>query len=152
MTSRLTICRYQIITPDFSPDNRLKIEDLTSLNGISVNGTPTKEESLSSGDVITIGKHMIVVDLHHDVALFDNMKPSAATPRIAETYVLDSASHSDSGHRPETGEGGEPSLDRAQVPSLVVVKGKTTQKEYLLLSEGDLIEVGGVSLKLKYRD
>ena len=94
---------------------------------------------MSSGDIITIGKHMIVVDLHHDVALFDNTKPGAATPRIAETYVLDSASHSDSGHRPETGEEGEPSLDRAWVPSLVVVKGKTTQKEYLLSNRLTLI-------------
>jgi pSer/pThr/pTyr-binding forkhead associated (FHA) protein len=194
-----------------SPDNQPRIEDLNSLNGISVNGTPGKQVWLSSGDIITIGKHAIVVDLLHDVALFDNSRPTSATPRIAETYVLGGHSRPDSDHRPMTGEGiGEPSSDRARVPSLIVLKGKTAQKEYLLssrltvigkssmatlqlrgwfapkaaaqisqrkdgyylstlsrrvalingrrvtgrtlLREGDLIEVGGVSLKFMYRD
>jgi pSer/pThr/pTyr-binding forkhead associated (FHA) protein len=194
-----------------SSDNRLVIEDLNSLNGISLNGTPIKKEWLRSGDNISIGKHVIVVDMEHDVALFDKIRPKVATPKLDETYVMASQSRPDQGRRPRPdGTSAESSSDRARMPSVIVLKGKTTQKEYLLsskltligkssmatlrlrgwfapqaaaqisqrkdgfyitslskretlingrrvtaptlLSEGDLIEVAGVSLKFMYRD
>ena len=50
-----------------SEDTRLRIEDLDSLNGVSVNGTPIKTKWLCSGDNVSIGKHVIVIDLEHDV-------------------------------------------------------------------------------------
>lgn len=194
----------------FSPDNRLSIEDLNSLNGISLNGTPIKKEWLRTGDSISIGKHAIVVDLEHDVALFDRIMPKAATPKLDETYVIASPRLDPSNRRKPDGTSGESLSNRARVPIVIVLKGKTTQKEYLLssrltligkspmatlqlkgwfvpqaaaqisqrkdgcylsplskrgaringrrvtgpslLSEGDLIEVAGVSLKFMYRD
>jgi pSer/pThr/pTyr-binding forkhead associated (FHA) protein len=194
----------------FSPDNRLSIEDLNSLNGISLNGTPIKKEWLRSGDSVSIGKHVIVVDLEHDVALFDRIMPKAATPKLDETYVMASPRPDPGSRRKPGGASGESLSGRARVPIVIVLKGKTTQKEYLLssrltligkspmatlqlrgwfvpqaaaqishrkdgcylsplskrgaringrrvtgpslLSEGDLIEVAGVSLKFMYRD
>ena len=118
----------------------LRIEDLDSLNGISVNGTPVKQEWLRSGDSVSIGKHVIVVDLEHDIALFDNIRPKAATPKLQETYVMDSPSHTDSGNRQGSdGTNGEPPADRARIPSLIVLKGKTAKTDYLLASKLTLI-------------
>src|ERR1700740_1125883 len=82
-----------------SQSTGVRIEDLDSLNGISVNGTPVKQEWLRSGDNVSIGKHVIEVDLDHDVVLFDNIRPKAATPKLEETYVMSSTSGSDSGSR-----------------------------------------------------
>jgi pSer/pThr/pTyr-binding forkhead associated (FHA) protein len=194
-----------------SQDNKLRIEDLDSLNGISLNGAPIEKEWLHSGDRVSIGKHVIIVDLEHDVAIYDKIKPKAATPKLEETYVMASHSRPDSGPYPaQDGTSEEASPDRTRVPSVVVLKGKTAQKEYLLsnrltligkspmatlrlkgwfappaaaqinqrkdgyyftslskrgalingrqvsgptlLSEGDLIEVAGVSLKFMVRD
>ncbi len=122
----------------FSPDDRLKVEDLNSLNGIAVNGTRATQEWLYSGDVITVGKHAIVVDLHHDVVLFDNNRPTARTPKIEETYVLDR--HSSAHVFPQRGEAaGASSASRARVPNLLVLKGKTDQQNYSLSSKLTLI-------------
>jgi len=123
-----------------SEESRLRIEDLDSLNGISVNGTTTKREWLRSGDNVSIGKHVIVVDLEHDVTRFENPRPTAATPRLEETYALNSPSRPGLGHRPRTEEtAGESFPDRARIPSLIVVKGQTAQKEYVLSSKLTLI-------------
>jgi predicted component of type VI protein secretion system len=120
--------------------NRLKIEDLDSLNGISVNGTARKMEWLSSGDNVLIGKHVIVVDLEHDVAMFDQTRPSAATPRLEETYALNYPSRPDLAHRSGTEEtAADAFLDRARIPSVIVVKGQTAQKEYVLSNKLTLI-------------
>ncbi len=123
-----------------SEANRLKIEDLDSLNGISVNGTARKMEWLCSGDNVLIGKHVIVVDLEHDVAWFDSSRPSAATPRLQETYALKSPARPGVPHRPRTEDPAEETIsDRARIPSLVVVNGPTANKEYVLSSKLTLI-------------
>ena len=128
-----------------SQDTQLRIEDLDSLNGISVNGTPVKQGCLRSGDNVSIGKHVIVVDMEHDVALFDKSRPKGATPKLQETYVMDSHSRSDPGRRAKSNEtNGESSSDRARVPSVIVLKGKTAQKEYAL--SGKLTLIGKSSL------
>jgi pSer/pThr/pTyr-binding forkhead associated (FHA) protein len=199
-------------------DDRLKIEDLNSRNGVFLNGNQVNQEWLHSGDSIGIGKHVILVDLEHDVALFDKAKPKVASPKLEDTYVLDkhhvesallAARQEADGAAGE--ELGDDSLtDRPRTPSLIVIKGKVSEQEYLLsskltligksplatlklkgwfapkaaaqiskrkdgyylnalskrpalvngrqiasatrLNEGDLIEVGGVSLKFVYRD
>jgi predicted component of type VI protein secretion system len=123
-----------------SQDNKLRIEDLDSLNGISLNGAPIEKEWLHSGDRVSIGKHVIIVDLEHDVAIYDKIKPKAATPKLEETYVMASHSRPDSGPYPaQDGTSEEASPDRTRVPSVVVLKGKTAQKEYLLSNRLTLI-------------
>jgi pSer/pThr/pTyr-binding forkhead associated (FHA) protein len=123
-----------------SQDTRVSIEDLESLNGLSVNGAPTKKEWLHSGDNVSIGKHVIVVDLEHDVALFDTTRPKGATPKLEETYVMDNNSRPDPTRRSESDETtGESGPDRGRVATVTVLKGRTEQKEYSLSSKLTLI-------------
>jgi pSer/pThr/pTyr-binding forkhead associated (FHA) protein len=132
-------------------DNRLRIEDLDSLNGMSVNGTPVKTEWLSSGDNVSIGKHVIVVDLEHDVALFDKTRPKASAPRLEETYVMDNPLRPDSNRGSNSSEtSSESSSARARVASVTVLKGKTGQSEYSLSSKLTLIGKSSLAtIKLK---
>jgi pSer/pThr/pTyr-binding forkhead associated (FHA) protein len=126
-------------------DTRLRIEDLDSLNGVSVNGTSTKSAWLSSGDNVSIGKHVIVIDLEHDVVLFEKSRSKVSTPKLDETYVMDSHPRSDPGQHPKSDEmSGESASNRARVPCVIVLKGKTTQKKYAL--SGKLTVIGKSSL------
>ena len=42
------------------------VQDLRSTNGTYVNGSRVMEHTLANGDVITIGKHKILFDMHFD--------------------------------------------------------------------------------------
>jgi pSer/pThr/pTyr-binding forkhead associated (FHA) protein len=128
-----------------SEDTRVRIDDLDSLNGVSVNGTPVKTAWLSSGDYISIGKHLIFIDLERDVALFEKSRHKAITPKLEETYVMAGYPRSDPGQHPASKEtSSEPASDRARVPNVIVLKGKTAQKKYMLLSK--LTVIGKSSL------
>jgi pSer/pThr/pTyr-binding forkhead associated (FHA) protein len=190
---------------------QLMVEDLESLNGTFLNNTRVKRESLRSGDTIFIGKHAIIVDQEHDAALGMNPARRTAAPKLDETYVFDAKRSPDLNWRNSIAqEVSNPSSERARVPSLIVLKGKVSKKDYQLsdkltiigkssmatvrlggwfaphaaaqisrrqdgyyvvgltkhlakvngrivngpvrLNDGDLIEVGGVSLKFIYRD
>jgi len=190
-----------------SDDGRLVVEDLDSLNGTFLNHSRVKREWLRSGDSIGIGKHLILVDMEHDVAPSLDSGPRRATPKVAETVMMGSSQGVIQGQ--EWAHSSAAPSDRARVPSLIVLKGKTNQKDYLIagkfivigkspmatvklrgwfapqaaaqiskradgyylgisqrvpkvngrvisgptrLTEGDLIEVAGVSLKFMYRD
>src|SRR5579885_200241 len=62
----------------FSEQGQLILEDLNSANGVLLNNGRVKREALKSGDTIAIGKHAIIVDQEHDVAIFDRAKKVAA--------------------------------------------------------------------------
>ena len=108
---------------------RLMVEDLESVNGVFINDRRVKKGPLASGDTILVGKHTIVVDEKHDVAIFDRIKKFTA-PKVEETFVLGITKRQEL----LPGKAGEESSEPAhtRVPSLVVVKGKTDQKEYVL--------------------
>jgi pSer/pThr/pTyr-binding forkhead associated (FHA) protein len=117
----------------------LKLEDLQSLNGTSINGNRITQELLRSGDEITIGKHLLVVDLEHDVTAFVDNRVKVAVPKLDETYVLDSRPQSGLGYHPGIAASNDSPPSRARIPSLLVLKGKTTAKHFLLSSRLTLI-------------
>jgi pSer/pThr/pTyr-binding forkhead associated (FHA) protein len=124
----------------YTDEGRLVLEDLDSLNGTFLNQTRVKREWLNAGDNISIGKHVIVVDKNHDVAIFGTERKIVA-PKVDETVILDSRKHSDllGGARKE-----QTDASRSRVPRLVVLRGKTDQTEYSLSSK--LIVIGKSSM------
>ena len=126
----------------YSENGRLRIEDLNSLNGISLNRYPIKKEALNSGDEISVGKHLIVVDMEHDAFASYGLPPKQAAPKIEETVAL--------GHRPfDSGSKGKDSRtgqqsSRLRVASLTVLKGKTNRLDYQLSSK--LVVIGKSSM------
>ena len=114
----------------YSDAGHLQLEDLESLNGTFLNNSRVTREPLRNGDVVTIGKHLIEVDEAHDVAIFDKARKIPA-PKVDETVVfrgkLDAAVANTDGNR-------------AKVPSLVVLNGKTNERVYSLA--GKLVVIG----------
>ena len=117
----------------YTEGGRLRVEDLNSLNGISLNRYPITREALNSGDEIGIGKHLIVVDLDHDAwGSYGGAAPKVAAPKIEETVVMGRHRKSNSGSpSADSGVEGQQS-NRSRIPSLIVLKGKTNRMEYLL--------------------
>jgi pSer/pThr/pTyr-binding forkhead associated (FHA) protein len=122
----------------FTESERLILEDLDSLNGTFLNNSRVKREWLRSADAILIGKHVIVVDLLHDAAPVLGTGRRVAAPKVEETVVMSTKG------RLELRQGGPDEKgaqsERARVPSLVVLKGNTQQKDYVL--SGKLTVIG----------
>ena len=70
-------------------------------------------------------------------SVFEKIRPKAAfTPKLDETYVMASNPRLIQASSPQSDEvGGESLSDRARVPSIIVLKGRTAQKKYALLSK-----------------
>jgi pSer/pThr/pTyr-binding forkhead associated (FHA) protein len=119
---------------------RLMIEDLGSLNGTFLNNTRVKREWLRSGDAILVGKHTILVDELHDPAPTLGAGRKSAAPKVAETEILGTKQRRELEQQAASAKGSSASSpDRARVPSLIVLRGKTSQKDYLLTSRLTII-------------
>jgi pSer/pThr/pTyr-binding forkhead associated (FHA) protein len=118
----------------FNEEGRLMLEDFGSLNGTFVNGQRVKMVGLKPGDSVTIGKHTIVVTDSAEV----RAQPvwhggTKAAPKINETVMLDTKERRQFLQKvASTGESAQVAPGRLKVPSLVVKKGKTDQREYTL--------------------
>lgn len=114
---------------------RLVVEDLDSLNGTFVNDLRVERATLHDGDSIWIGKHHIKVDATGDapVPVDSRRKPNA--PTINETMVLDTKQRREM--LQQAAAMGERSqfAGRLKVPTLVILKGNTAQKEYVLTNK-----------------
>jgi pSer/pThr/pTyr-binding forkhead associated (FHA) protein len=139
--------------------DKITVEDLNSLNGTFVNNQRITKVQVKPGDKIMIGKHHIEV---HESAAGETAAPAApkaAAPKIEETVMLDSkrrkelleaalaAQKAAGGGAPATTAPAAaapavtaPAPPRARVPWLLVSKGSTDQKEYLL--SGKLTVIG----------
>jgi pSer/pThr/pTyr-binding forkhead associated (FHA) protein len=114
----------------YTDAGQLMVEDLKSMNGTFLNNSRVTRERLHSGDSILVGKHVILVDEKHDVAIFGKTRKAVA-PKVDETFVLGTARQSAVLLQDlPASEHSEPV--RARVPSLIVVKGKADQREYVL--------------------
>ncbi|MGH9688580.1 MAG: FHA domain-containing protein [Candidatus Acidiferrales bacterium] len=119
----------------FNEEGRMMLEDFGSLNGTFVNGQRVKMVTLKPGDSVAIGKHTIVVSDSRDLDGFavGNGGAKPAAPKINETVILDTKERRT--FMQQVAAGGESSQvapARLKVPTLVVRKGKTNQKEYAL--------------------
>lgn len=119
----------------FQEEGRLMLEDFGSLNGTFVNGQRVKMVTLKPGDSVTVGKHTIVVSDSRDLDGFASGNGSAkpAAPKINETVMLDTKERREFLQKvAAVGESAQVAPARLKVPTLVVRKGKTSQKEYTL--------------------
>jgi pSer/pThr/pTyr-binding forkhead associated (FHA) protein len=115
---------------------RMVIEDLNSLNGTFVNDLRIERATLHDGDNIHIGKHKIKVDTSGDAPLSWDTGRKAAAPRINETMVLDTKERRQMLQQAAAmGESMQFASARMKVPTLVVLGGKTDQKEYVLTNK-----------------
>jgi pSer/pThr/pTyr-binding forkhead associated (FHA) protein len=119
----------------FLDSGALMVEDLNSLNGTFLNNSRVKRESLHPGDAVFVGKHVIVIDQEHDVAPTIGTGPKRAAPKMDETVVMSSSQKLDYVQQVAS----KPETDRARVPSLIVLKGKTSQVDYLLTGKLTII-------------
>jgi hypothetical protein len=114
---------------------RLLLEDLGSMNGTFVNGQLARSVSLKPGDSIIIGKHNILVEDSREMCGFLAWKPPAAPalPKLNETQILATKERFDFLQRiVAEGERAQISPEKLRVPTLVVRRGRTDQKQYML--------------------
>jgi pSer/pThr/pTyr-binding forkhead associated (FHA) protein len=119
----------------------LVVEDLNSLNGSFLNDIRVERAMLKDGDAILIGKHEILVDQLHDAALPVDGFRKAPVPRVNETMILDTHERRmllDAAV--QAGERSQLSPERLRVPTLIVSRGSTDQKEYRIA--GKLTVIG----------
>jgi predicted component of type VI protein secretion system len=119
----------------FTEAGHLMLEDFGSLNGTLVNGQRIQTMTLKIGDSIVIGKHTVVVEDSREAdsfaALPRSTKPTA--PKVDETMVLGTRERQALVQKlAAEGECSQVAPSRLRVPTLIVRKGKTNQKEYMV--------------------
>jgi pSer/pThr/pTyr-binding forkhead associated (FHA) protein len=115
---------------------RLVVEDLGSLNGTFVNDLRVERATLHDGDAIHVGKHRIRVDATGDAPIQMDSGRKTNAPRINETMVLDTKERREMLQQAAAmGERSQFAAGRLKVPTLIVVNGKTDQKEYVLTNK-----------------
>ncbi len=115
---------------------RLVVEDRGSLNGTFVNDLRIERATLHDGDSIWIGKHHIKVDATGDAPLPYGSPRKQSAPLINETMVLDTKVRRDMLQQAAAmGERTQFAAGRLQVPTIVVLAGKTDAKEYVLTNK-----------------
>jgi len=125
---------------------RLVVEDLDSLNGTFVNDLRVERATLHDGDSIWVGKHHIKVDASGDVPAAWDSARKASAPRINETMVLDTKQRRDMLQQAAAmGERSQFAAGRLKMPTLVVLEGKTDQKEYVLTNKLTVIGKSGMA-------
>jgi predicted component of type VI protein secretion system len=124
------------------------VEDLQSVNGTFVNGTPVQRKILRDGDRIGIGKHTLVFFEFAKARTPSPTGPKVTAPKLDETFLLDSkqrqellraAAQAAAATEP-SGVPAAPSPRRAaMVAFLKVLEGKTDQSDYTLTTKLTLI-------------
>src|SRR5713226_6853878 len=115
---------------------RLVVEDLDSLNGTFVNDLRVERATLHDGDSIHIGKHHIKVDATGDAPVPWDSGRKTSAPRIDETMVLDTKARREMLQQAAAmGERTRFAAGRIKVPTLIVLHGKTANKEYVLTNK-----------------
>lgn len=112
---------------------RLVVEDLNSLNGTFVNDLRIERAMLHDGDSIWVGKHHIDVDETADAPVPWDAGRKPAAPIIDETMVLDTKERRDMLQQAvAVGERSQFAPERLKMPTLVVLRGWTNNREYIL--------------------
>lgn len=133
---------------------RVVLEDLESLNGTFVNNQRVHKSYLKDGDEILIGKHSLVFDDEGGLvpeALAPAAESAGPVAKLEETVVLDTKKRREFLQKATTvAEGGVSPSAVANVGCLIVLGGKTDQKEYILTAKLAVIGKSPMaSVKLK---
>ena len=129
----------------FSQAGVYYVQDLGSLNGTFLNGVRITQAPLTHGNVITVGKH--TVRFSRDLPGAAKPAAPAAPQRDAEeeatkltgTMVLDTKKRRDLQEAFAKGKAAATTERAARMGKLTVLKGKTTEKEYVLTSRTAMI-------------
>ena len=128
----------------FSQAGVYYVQDLDSLNGTFLNGNRITQAPLTYGDVITVGKH--TVRFARDLPGVKAQARRAAAGRgrrdalkLTGTMVLDTKMRRELQERFAKGQTAASSARAARMGKLTVLKGKTTEKEFLLTSRTAMI-------------
>ncbi|HUK53837.1 MAG TPA: FHA domain-containing protein [Candidatus Binatia bacterium] len=133
----------------FNDGGKLVVEDMNSLNGTFVNSQRITRATLKPGDVVSVGKHSIEVrgEAEPIPTSATPAAPKPAAPKLQETMVLDTkkrrellaqamaAGGTGAAATPTaeaTATAAPPAPPRVRIPWLVVLEGKTDQREYPL--------------------
>jgi pSer/pThr/pTyr-binding forkhead associated (FHA) protein len=115
---------------------KLLVEDLDSLNGTFVNDLRVERAALHDGDSIWVGKHHIRVNTSGDASLPLDAGRKASAPPIDETMVLDTKARREMFQEAaEAGERSQFTTGRLKLPTLLVQRGDTDRKEYVLTNK-----------------
>jgi len=132
----------------FNEEGRLMLEDFGSMNGQRV-----KMVTLKPGDSVGIGKHTIVISESREMDGFasGNGSTKPAAPKLNETVMLDTKERREFLQKvAAVGESAQVAPARLKVPTLVVRKGKTNQREYTLNDKLTVVGKSGMAtVKLK---
>jgi len=127
----------------FSEGGVYYIEDLGSLNGTFLNGARVTKAPLSHGDVITVGKHTVRFSLDRPGAKAVVVAPRPELEddgaKLTGTMVLDTKMRRELQEAFAKGKTAFAGSRAAQVGKLTVLRGKTTEKEFLLTSGTSMI-------------
>ena len=140
------------------------IEDMNSLNGTFLNNQRIRRSTLKDGDEIVIGKHSLVY--HEEGGILSGDMIEATQPAqqrsMDSTMVLDtkqrreflakvtSVSTASTGEVTESAGVAEDSESKDRLGCLIVLDGKTDQREYILTSKLSVIGKSPMaSVKLK---
>ena len=136
----------------FNEDGRLMLEDFGSMNGTFVNGQRVKMISLKPGDSVVIGKHSILIADSREIPnAFPVNCGAKAAPKINETVMLDTKERREFLQKVSAvGESAQVAPARVKVATLVVRKGRTDQREYILSNKLTVIGKSAMAtVKLK---
>ncbi len=146
----------------FNDGGKLVVEDMNSLNGTFVNSQRITRATLKPGDIVTVGKHSIEVRGEAE-AIAGAPVPAApakpAPPKLQETMVLDTKKRREllaqamaAGGPPADAQGSTqtqtqapPTPPRQRIAWLLVLEGKTDQREYPLSNKLTVIGKSGMA-------
>ena len=134
------------------------IEDMSSLNGTFLNNQRIRRSLLKDGDEILIGKHTLVyrdeggVEAPAGASLEKTQQlPQPQQPKMDSTVVLDTKKRREFlAQATSVATGGGATDSKERLGCLIVLDGKTDQREYILTSKLSVIGKSDMaSVKLK---
>lgn len=132
------------------------IEDMSSLNGTFVNNQRIRRSQLKNGDEILIGKHTLVYQDEGGVAApaapaVETTQQIPQPPKMDSTVVLDTKKRREFlAQATAVATGGGATESKEKLGCLIVLDGKTDQREYILTSKLCVIGKSDMaSVKLK---
>ena len=127
----------------FSQAGVYYVEDLGSLNGTFLNGIRITQAPLTHGDAITVGKHTVRFSQDHPgvqpPAPAPHQDAEGEAPKLTGTMFLDTRMRRELQARLAAGQTAASSERAARLGKLTVLKGKATEKAFLLTSQTSMI-------------
>ncbi len=133
-------------TKIYFKDGNYVVEDLNSLNGTFVNGKRVTQAVLRGGDLVEVGSHSIQFLIPPPGKEAPGAAPAPApapsgpaVEKIEGTMVLDTRRARELHEKGAPKAAGAADQKAKRMGKLVVVKGRTTEQEYLLTTQTSIV-------------